>query len=407
MHGNRSNALLVRDGQVLDLFKKNLEADWNIIPDELHRDIDFSKEKYFEYEGDPSRLYFTFGKHVWAFLDTKEFSKKNKTEQWKLIEQVTQHLNEHVYYLTSIDNHPHLLLIPFGEIKSTFGDPIKAVNEFYHAFTHDYAVQQEKQKAMSSLRSKISSGIAYVEKNEKKLTELLFNSDYKVWADVLMANLHQIPAKVREVTLENFYDHNNPVTIKLKTELNAQKNAEVFYRKSKNQRIEIETLEAAIAAKKEQIKKHQALLTEVEQIQQLKQLRQFAEAHALTQTTSEQTINVPYHEFEWMGFRILVGRSAAHNDELTFKYGYKEDLWLHAKDVAGSHVLIKYKAGKPFPKEVIERGAQLAAYNSKRKTETLCPVIVTPKKYVRKRKGDEPGRVVVDREEVILVEPRL
>jgi predicted ribosome quality control (RQC) complex YloA/Tae2 family protein len=100
-------------------------------------------------------------------------------------------------------------------------------------------------------------------------------------------------------------------------------------------------------------------------------------------------------------------KNATANDELTLKYGYKEDLWLHAKDVAGSHVLIKYQAGKKFPRDVIERAASLAAYNSKRKTETLCPVTCTLRKYVRKRKGDPAGMVVVEREEVILVEPKL
>ncbi len=112
-----------------------------------------------------------------------------------------------------------------------------------------------------------------------------------------------------------------------------------------------------------------------------------------------------YHEFEFKGFRILVGRNAEANDKLTLKYSYKDDLWLHAKDVAGSHVLIKYQSGKNFPKDVIEYAAGLAAYNSKRKNESLCPVAFTQKKYVRKRKGDPAGMVVVEREEVILVAP--
>ncbi len=76
------------------------------------------------------------------------------------------------------------------------------------------------------------------------------------------------------------------------------------------------------------------------------------------------------------------------------------------KMYAGSHVLIKHQAGKKIPKDVIERAAQLAAYYSKRKNETLCPVAVTPKKFVRKRKGDPAGMVVVEKEDTILVEPK-
>ena len=62
---------------------------------------------------------------------------------------------------------------------------------------------------------------------------------------------------------------------------------------------------------------------------------------------------------------------------------------------------------KIFLKDVIQRAAELAAYYSKRKNESLCPVSVTPKKYVRKRKGDPPGLVVVEREEVLMVVPSL
>ena len=100
-----------------------------------------------------------------------------------------------------------------------------------------------------------------------------------------------------------------------------------------------------------------------------------------------------------------MGKNAQANDTLTQKFGYKEDLWLHAKDVSGSHVLIKHQAGKNFPRDVIEFAASLAAYNSKRRNESLCPVIVTPKKYVRKRKGDPAGAVVVEREKVMMVVP--
>jgi predicted ribosome quality control (RQC) complex YloA/Tae2 family protein len=78
---------------------------------------------------------------------------------------------------------------------------------------------------------------------------------------------------------------------------------------------------------------------------------------------------------------------------------------MHVRDDSGSHVLLKHQANKPFPKDVIEYAAAIAAFFSKRKTEPLCAVIVTPKKFVRKRKGDPAGAVVVDREDVILVEP--
>jgi predicted ribosome quality control (RQC) complex YloA/Tae2 family protein len=97
-----------------------------------------------------------------------------------------------------------------------------------------------------------------------------------------------------------------------------------------------------------------------------------------------------------------VGKNAKANDELTLKYAFKEDLWLHAKDAPGSHVLIKHQSGKNIPVNVIERAAAYAAYYSKRKTDTLVPVIYTPVKYVRKKKGAAAGQVFVSQENVLM-----
>ena len=110
-----------------------------------------------------------------------------------------------------------------------------------------------------------------------------------------------------------------------------------------------------------------------------------------------------FKEFDFLGYKIYVGRNSKNNDELTLKFAKKDDIWLHAKDVAGSHVVIKKKSGQTVPKNVIEYAAVLAGKNSKRKSDSICPIIVTPKKFVRKIKGAPAGSVVVDREEVILV----
>jgi predicted ribosome quality control (RQC) complex YloA/Tae2 family protein len=119
----------------------------------------------------------------------------------------------------------------------------------------------------------------------------------------------------------------------------------------------------------------------------------------------EKTIVLPFKKFEFEGYEVFVGKSAKNNDELTLKFARKDDLWLHARGVSGSHVIIRKKGQNPIPVSVIRKAAQLAAYYSKGKSASLCPVIYTPKKYVRKPKGADPGAVVVEKEEVILAEP--
>jgi predicted ribosome quality control (RQC) complex YloA/Tae2 family protein len=85
---------------------------------------------------------------------------------------------------------------------------------------------------------------------------------------------------------------------------------------------------------------------------------------------------------------------------------HKDDLWLHARQVPGSHVVIRAKGMPKIPTHVLERAASLAAFYSKFKTETFAPVIHTEAKYVRKVKGSPPGSVIVDRENVVMVTPK-
>jgi len=406
MHGNRSNVILLENERVIDLFKKNLTADQLIKPAELDREIDWSFETFKNFHDKPSALYFTFGKLVWEYAEAHGYHHQSIAEKWALIQQMRVTLEEGEIRIIRHSQTPALSLLPMGHTLKIFSDPIEAINEFYYQYTEVFAFQQEKTLLISQVESVIRSGRSYHEKALQKLRELQEQNNYRIWGDLIMANLQKISPGSDKVQLENFYEEHSPIEIKLKKDLSPQKNAEVYYRKAKNQKIEAEHLLRAAELKEKEIREKQAVLEQIAQTADLRSLRNLS-AHLAGREETKKGPPAPYHEFEHMGFRIWVGKNAESNDVLTLKYSYKEDLWLHAKDVAGSHVLIKHQAGKNFPKDVITRAAQLAAYNSKRKNETLCPVIVTPKKFVRKRKGDPPGMVVVEREEVIMVEPRL
>lgn len=408
MHGNRANLLIFEGEQVVNLFRKNLPGDTGLTLSSFDRPVNFSYENFLANVSRPDKLYFTFGKLVWQYLHEQGYTQRTPEAQYALIQETIQQMEQQSRFsITRMGQQLHLSLLPIGDVQKTWDDPIRAINEFFYSHTHDLAFEQERNTAASLIRAKIIAGENYYQKTFDKLAEVESDNNYKCWADLIMANLHAIRTGQEKVTLSNFYNHDLPIEIKLRRELSPQKNAEVFYRKAKNQHIEIHRLQTALQAKEQELQRLKEQLRQTEAADGLKSLRKTVSAFNLTPGKEKQAEILPYHEFEHGGFRIWVGRSAPHNDALTFKYGYKEDLWLHAKDVAGSHVLIKYQAGRPFPKDVIERAAQLAAYNSKRKTDTLCPVAVTPRKYIRKRKGDPPGAVVVEREEVLLVEPKL
>ncbi len=406
LHGNKANILVFEKQDEPLLFKNSLVADSKIRLDSLDREIDWSFEAFETHRKSPSALYFTFGKTVWQHLHHEGFGNFDSEDQWKMIVNTRDRLERATdFFICEIDAKPTLTLFGAGIVKRKFGDPLEALNEFFYASSQASGFEAQQQRLISQLTSKIQSSKNYYTKTLGKLNQVRDNNNYKVWADLVMANMHAIGPGAEKITVENFYNDNKRVEIRLRKDQSPQKNAETFYRKAKNQQIEIDKLNETLESKLKEISRMEDELISIREATSAKELERFTKAQSLKEKKDDESL--PYHEFIFKGYKIWVGRNAGSNDVLTLKLSYKEDLWLHAKDVAGSHVIIKYQAGKNFPKDVIERAAELAAYNSKRKNDSLCPVIVTPKKFVRKRKGDPAGMVVVEREEIIMAVPKL
>ena len=405
MHGYQANVLILYQNQVAKIFRNQFNDDLAINPAQLHRTITNSKEIFESNLSDLGKHYFTLGKEVINYLNQNFAHLPTIDKKWQFFQQTLLLFENPVFRITESKGKIHLMLLPVKNVLSTHPTPIEALNEFYHLHTSTDSFQHEKHQLLKSHGDSLKRMESYISKNQIKLSEIVNAKHYQVWGDLVMAHMHEIKIGTEKITLENFYS-GLPEEIKLKKELNAQQNAEVFYRKAKNQQIEINKLTESIRIKKIEIEKVKVLIDQINQTQDLKSLRPLIKSKPVANAKHEH-VSLPYHEFTFKGFRIWVGKNAEANDELTLKFGFKEDLWLHAKDVAGSHVLIKHQSGKPFPKDVIERAAELAAYNSKRKTDSLCPVAYTPKKFVRKRKGDPAGAVVVEKETVILAQPKL
>jgi len=105
------------------------------------------------------------------------------------------------------------------------------------------------------------------------------------------------------------------------------------------------------------------------------------------------------------GLEIWVGRGAASNDALTFHESSPRDVWMHARDSAGAHVVLRWSRDEPPPSRDLEEAAVLAAWHSKSRGSALVPVDWTRRKYVRKAKGGAPGLVLVQRSETVFVAP--
>lgn len=401
MHGSRSNLILVEKDQIKDLFRHQLRQDWEIIPHELDKNPDLSFEQFLAVEGVPSDFLPALGKEVKANLSLQNYASETLDRKWSLLQKTLTDLEENPVFIYKINEMPLLSLLQLDlSLIEKHDQTIPAVNAYYDRYTRNYYLYAERTKAARIMENKIRKTKNYLSKTAEKLKEVKDQRSYEEIANIIMANLHQIKTGEKQVTLYDLYREKD-ITVKLNPRLTPQKNAENLYRKAKNQKIEIEKLQENLNRRKKQLEQLEVNLLEIQSSQDLKVIRNHHAQEVVAEKKQE-----PFHKYSYGGFEILIGKNAKSNDTLTLKIATKNDLWLHAKDVSGSHVVIRHQAGKNIPKDVLERAAELAAWFSKRKTDTLCPVIYTPRKFVRKRKGDPAGAVVVEREEVLMVEPR-
>ena len=330
----------------------------------------------------------------------------------RLVNQVLAQLEKPaLYYLIQLDGRTRLSLLPLGDTLEALpgDDPIGALRRFVPMALGRRALEMETRQLRQVLERRAAEAGAAATHARQRLHALAHEAGYRHTADLIMANLHAIPAGAIQVEVLDFYT-NQPKVIKLKRTEKPQLTAENLYRKGKNQQIEERQLTERIARRETEAFTALERLEELDTLPalaELRSLRVWRKQHGLdpTPVAAKATTELPFKVFEDRGFTILVGRNAANNDLLTQKYAHKDDLWLHAKDVTGSHVVIRHRAGQPVPEPVVEHAAQLAGWYSRRQHDSLCPVTVTPKKFVRKPKGALPGQVVVERERVVLVKP--
>lgn len=409
-HGNRPNIIHFLANEPLYVFNSHLKTDFQLRISDLPKEIEQTRSAFEQVQGQYRKLFPTFGKEGQLYLEEeKHFSTLVQTDkQWDVVDSLRSELeNTNQFYITRLSTGMiHLTLMSFGDILQTCNSAIEATNAFISLYQRTFTLDKEKSEWVRKLEREIKQVKQYIVQNYLRLETLHDATSLEEIGHILMANLHQIQAGITEVELMDFY-RDKTIKIKLKKELTPQKNAENYYRKAKNERVEIEKIEENIAHKEGYLLQLNERLEKIHEIDSVRELRAFVKKEGMVQAAHiKPEVAELFKKYHFEGFDILVGKNAKNNDLLIQKYSFREDLWLHARDAQGSHVLIKYQAGKKFSVSVIEKAASLAAYYSKLRTEKLASVIYTPKKYVRKVKGLADGAVILDKEQVILVEPQ-
>ena len=257
-----------------------------------------------------------------------------------------------------------------------------------------------KSALIEQTQKNISEKSNYLVQHQNAFEQLSKQRNDEEIGHIILANMNQFSADQKQVELLDIYN-NQSIRIDWRPELSAIENADVYFQKAKAKPHRLALLKQKISDAENQLKVLHERLSNISKAQSNKALKALEKPLQLEQTTSEK----PYRLFEFEGYQILVGKHAESNDQLLNQFSDKDDLWLHAKDVSGSHVIIKTNK-KATPKPVIDTAAAIAAYYSKNRQQQLVTVMCTARKYVRKLKGSK-GLVHVSQETTYLVYPKL
>ena len=229
----------------------------------------------------------------------------------------------------------------------------------------------------------------------------------RIQGDMILTHLHLLKKGAAEVTLPGF--EGTSETIVLDPALSPQWNAERFYDRAGRAERARARLPALIREAESRVVELRDLLGQVRAGKaSADEIRDVLPEPGTggRETPDTPGPSLPYRRY-WTsgGLEVRVGRGSKANDQLTFKHSAPNDIWLHARDSSGAHVVLRWNGEETPPAQDLEQAAILAALHSKARTSGSVPVDWTTRKYVRKPRKAPPGNVQLDRAKTLFVEP--
>ena len=295
--------------------------------------------------------------------------------------------------------------------EETYTSFSRLLDDFYEKREQDERVKQKGQDLVKTASNGAARLRRKIAAQEQELAESKNRDKWRVYGELITANLYRMERGMSRLTAQNYYDPDcADVDIPLDVRLSPQENAAKYFKKY----TKAKTAEKYITA---QLEKARVELTYLESVLQ-----------ELTLAESEQDFNdiraeltdggylrakgrkqpqrpsKPREFRSTAGLRILVGRNNRQNDRLTGKDAEKWDIWLHTQRIHGSHVILCTGGAQPDEQSLLE-AASLAAYFSQAQDGTKVPVDYAPVKFVKKPAGSPPGFVNYTNYKTILADP--
>ncbi|MCZ2258842.1 Rqc2 family fibronectin-binding protein [Sporosarcina sp. G11-34] len=320
-----------------------------------------------------------------------------------------------------IDNHPNISEINaktvFSAAALTHAD--KQLAEFStlsNLLDKVYFERAERERVKSQafdLERWLDNEIAKLNLKIKKLIKEKSNAGkldtFQLYGELLTANSYQIEKGQTEAIVNNYYEEGTTETIPLDPRKNAIENAQRFYSRYSKAKTALIMIAQQLKIADEDIEyfemiKQQVIQAAPEDIEEIRE--ELAELGLMKARRGKKKKRpkkpAPEQYVSSSGIKISVGKNNKQNDYLTFKVAARNDIWLHTKDIPGSHVVIH---DGEADEETIQEAAMLSAYFSKARGSSSVPVDYTEVKHVKKPNGSKPGFVIYFEQKTLFVTP--
>ena len=288
----------------------------------------------------------------------------------------------------------------------------ESLSSLLDAFYHDKAerdrVKQQGGELIRKVENELKRNRSKLAKREQTLKDSENAEEFRQKGELLTTFLYQVPRGAKTVEVANYYDEDRLLSIQLDPALTPNQNAQKYFTRYQKLKNAVKLVYQQIAETKAEIAYLESVLAQLEIAgpMDLSVIREELTAQGYIRNRNpkkrKEKPSQPevFHASD--GTEILVGKNNLQNDQLTLRTARKTDTWLHAKNIPGSHVIIRTDAPS---EETLMQAANLAAYYSKYRNSAQVPVDYVQVKYIRKPNGAKPGYVIYENQKTLYVTP--
>ena len=291
-----------------------------------------------------------------------------------------------------------------------------ATETFYSSKDLNERLSQKSSSMRKLILTKIDRLENKLGKQLQEMNETDKMSDYKKQGDLLTAYIYSIEKGMSQITVSDYYseDQDAVFTIKLDEHKTPSENIQHFFKKYNKWKSRKSELSSQISFAKSELLYLQNIILAIENVETLDELEEIrielsSEGYIKLKSSSKKqkkdpVVSSPMSFLSSDETTILVGKNNKQNDALTTKLSSPDDIWLHTKDIPGSHVIIKANIDTVSDQTLLE-AAELAAYFSKARQSSKVAVDYAIRKHVKKPSGAKPGFVIYDNQTTVYVTP--